>query len=275
MKTGRYISDYATQPGLGGTLGELFKHRHLLFHLVKSDVRNRYRRTYLGIAWALVWPIAFSFIIASVAIYIFKSALADYLIYIISGFMVWELISGAIVGGASCLIQSEGYVRQARIPYLLFAIRMVLSLSVNYFFSAIAAVGLVAVLRPDWLGPALLLLPVVWLMTALLAVPLALISGIANMRFRDYQHGISLVIFLLWYLSPNMVARDVYESAKLKIFTDINPAASLLDLSRLTLMQPSYATLQDVAVWAVYTVIAWTIGLLWLKRESSRLIYFM
>jgi lipopolysaccharide transport system permease protein len=275
MKTGRYISNYATRPGLGGMLGELFKHRFLLFHLVGSDLRSRYRRTYLGIAWALVWPIAFSFIIASVAIYVFKSSLSDYIIYIISGFMVWELLSGAIVGGASCLIQSEGYVRQARIPYLLFALRLVLSLSVNYFFSAIAAVALVAYFKPEWLGLSLILMPVVWLMTALLAVPLALISGIANLRFRDYQHGISLAVFLLWYLSPNMVARPVYESPNLKIFTDLNPVTSLLDLSRESLMQPSFATGHDVLVWAVFTALAWTIGLLWLKRESSRLIYFM
>lgn len=275
MKTGRYISNHAIRPGLGGTLGELFKHRFLLFHLVSSDVRSRYRRTHLGIAWALVWPIAFSFIIASVAIYVFKSSLSDYIIYIISGFMVWELLSGAIVGGASCLIQSEGYVRQARIPYLLFAIRLVLSLSVNYFFSALAAVALVAFFKPEWLGPGLILLPVVWLMTALLAVPLALISGIANMRFRDYQHGISLAVFLLWYLSPNMVARQVYESPGLKVFTDLNPVASLLDLSRFALMQPSYATGHDILIWALYTSLAWLVGLLWLKRESSRLIYFM
>lgn len=275
MKTGVYISSHATQPGLGGAIGELLRHRHLLLHLVASDVRSRYRRTYLGIAWALVWPIAFSFIISSVAVYIFKSALSDYVIYILTGFMVWELISGAIVGGASCLLQSEGYVRQARIPYLLFAIRLVLSLSVNYFFSSIAAIAIVAYFKPEWLGLALIGMPVVWLMTALLAVPLALISGIANMRFRDYQHGISLLVFLLWYLSPNMVAREVYNSPGLQLFTSINPVTALLDLSRASLMQPVYANPSDVLVWFVYTIVAWAIGLLWLKRESARLIYFM
>lgn len=251
------------------------RYRHLLFHLVASDLRARYRRSYLGMAWALIWPIAFSTIIASVAIYIFNQPLSDYVLYVITGFTIWDVIAGCITAGTASIQQGEGYLRQTRLPYLLFPIRTTTFLSVNAIFSSIAAAGLLLVLQPDKVSWTWLLWPFVLALAWAFALPLCLLSAIANMKFRDYQHAIGLVVFLLWYLSPNIVAREVYENQPLKQFTDLNPFASLLDLFRFVTMQSPFGTWHDLVLVLGYMAVLWTLALLWLKAEGRRLIYYM
>jgi lipopolysaccharide transport system permease protein len=273
MSDGVYTID--ATGGAAGTGPAWLRHRHLLFHLVASDVRSRYRRSYLGIAWAMIWPIAFSLIMASVAIHVFKQPVQVYLLYVLSGIVIWDLVAGSIGGGIASIQQAEGYLKQTRLPYLLFPIRTVTFLSVNTLFSSIACVAMILLLNPSAMSWTWLLWPVIWAMTYAFCVPLCLISAIANLKFRDYQHGISLLIFLFWYLSPNMVVREVYEQPGLREFTALNPFASLLDMFRNVALYAKLPDAHDLTVWASYTVAAWVLALLWLRAEGRKLIYYM
>jgi ABC-type polysaccharide/polyol phosphate export permease len=251
------------------------RHRHLLLHLVASDLRSRYRRSYLGVAWAMVWPIAFSFIIATVAIHVFQQPVETYVLYIITGFTVWELMAGAISGGVGSIQQGEGYLRQTRLPYILFPFRTVTFMSVNSFFSSVAAAVMIFVLNRDAVSITWLYWPLILMMVYIFAVPLCLISAIANLKFRDYQHAIGLVVFLLWYLSPNIVVREIYERPGLKQFTELNPFASVLDMFRNVTLYHLPPDQHDLIVWGAYTIAAWTVATLWLRAEGRRLIYYM
>lgn len=266
---------HATGGGVADRTFGWLRHRHLLFHLVESDLRARYRRSYLGVAWAMIWPIVFSFIIATVAIHVFAMPVEVYVLYVITGFSVWELMSGAIVGGTGSLQQAEGYLRQTRLPYILFPLRTVSSLMVNAFFYSVAAALMIVIFDPEAIGVTWLLWPVVLAMAFVFSVPLCLISAMANLKFRDYQHAIGLVMFLLWYLSPNIVVREVFERPGLKTFTDLNPFTSVLDMLRDVALYGAVPNVHDLMIWGAYTALAWIVALLWLRAEGRNLIYYM
>lgn len=266
---------YRNYVGQGARGLDWLRYRHLLLNLVASDLRSRYRRSYLGIMWAVIWPIAFSAIIAVVAIHIFHQPLHSYILYVITGFTIWDLMAGSITGGTASIQQGEGYLRQTRLPYMLFPIRTVTFLMVNTIFASLAAALLISVLEPKLVTWTWLLWPVVLLAAYCFAIPICLISAIANLKFRDYQHAISLVVFLLWYLSPNIVAREIYEKMPLKAFTDVNPFASLLDMFRDITLAGRVPNIHDVSILAIYGVALWVISLTWLRAEGRRLIYYM
>lgn len=254
---------------------EPLRYRHLLFHLVASDVRSRYRRTSLGVLWAVIWPILFSIIFSLVAVNIFRTPLGTYVAYVVTGFTVWDFLAGAINGGTVSLSQAEGYLKQARLPYLLFPIRTVTYLALNFMFGSVACALVILVAAPSSVGLTWAWWPVSFALTYLLAVPLALISAVANLKFRDYTYGITLVVFLLWYLSPALISREVYEKPNLKPFTDINPLASIIDIFRDPMLNHLPPQPHDLLIVAIYIVILWTIGGVWLRIEGRRLIYHM
>lgn len=251
------------------------RYRHLLQHLVVSDLRARYRRTTLGIVWAVLWPVLFSAIFAVVAINLFDTSFEGYIAYVITGYVIWDFLAGSINGGTVSFLQAEGYLRQTRLPHIIFPIRTVSFLAVNFALGVLAALAVVLLASPSSFGWTWLFLPFIFVLVFLFAVPLALISAVANVKVRDYQHGITLVVFLVWYLSPILIARHVYESATLKPFTDINPIASLVDLFRDPVLNHAVPSLHDIAIVLAYGIVLWVLGLLWLEREKRLMVFHL
>jgi len=275
MRLGTYRSYEVGDSTPLGRLRELAQYRHLLANFVASDLRSRYRRSYLGIVWAVLYPLVFSAIIALVAIRVFQQPAETYVVYLITGFVVWELIGTAISAGTMSFLVGEGYMRQYRLPYLIYPLRTVSSLAVNSVFSSIAAVGAIIVLMPQNVSLYWLYWPLVMFILYLFAVPLAILAGLANVRFRDFQHAAGLGVFLLWYLSPTIVIREVYDSPGLKTFTDLNPFASALDIFRAVMTERAHPTLHDVALLLGATLVMWILAMLALKIEGRKLIFYL
>jgi ABC-type polysaccharide/polyol phosphate export permease len=217
----------------------------------------------------------FSAIIALVAIRIFQQPAETYVTYLITGFVVWDLIGAAISGGTMSFLVGEGYMRQYRLPYIIYPLRTVSSLAVNSAFTSIAAVVAIVFLTPQSISFYWLYWPLVMLMLYLFAIPLAVLAGLANVRFRDFQHAAGLAVFLLWYLSPTIVIREVYDSPGLKPFTDLNPFASALDIFRAIMTERAHPTLHDVALVVGATIVLWILALLALKVEGRKLIFYL
>ena len=55
-----------------GALKTLWQHRELLMSLVRRDIRSRYKQSILGIAWALIQPLALTIVSTIVMSYIAK-----------------------------------------------------------------------------------------------------------------------------------------------------------------------------------------------------------
>lgn len=251
------------------------RHRYLLFHLVGSDLRSRYRRSYLGIFWALLWPVAFSAIFATVAVNIFDAPFGEYVIYVVTGFVLWDFLAGAISGGAQCFQVAEGYMRQTRLPYLVFAIRCVSTLAVNFAFGSLAAAIVIIAGTPQAVAYTWLLWPFVTLAAFLFALPCAVISGIAHLKFRDYQHGIGLALFIMWYLSPVLISREIYNSPSLSLFSSMNPIASFCDMFRAIMMYRALPDLYDIALVSTYIVGLWIVAFGWFASERDKLVHWM
>src|SRR3990167_8054423 len=80
-------------------LVDLITYRHLCWNLVASSLRARFRRTKLGILWAIVQPLAFALLIAAVWGSLHKSATYwEFALYVFSGMIVWEFFSNVVLG---------------------------------------------------------------------------------------------------------------------------------------------------------------------------------
>lgn len=96
-------------------LGDLMAYRHLCWKLVGADVRNRFRRTRLGILWAVVQPLSFTLLIAVVWGSLHKQlGFWEFALYFLSGHAVFEFISAAFLSGQDSITNAGGYLKQAR-----------------------------------------------------------------------------------------------------------------------------------------------------------------
>lgn len=248
--------------GQPGYARALLRYRHLCTNLVASDVRARFRRSRLGILWAIIQPLSFSLMIALVWGALFQQSFLSFAVYVFSGMIVWEYFSNVVLGSQDSLIGSEGYLKQGRIPLIVFQARTPLSGIVIYLAGLAGLFGMLLVLNqfPD---PGLHLLQVPAFFGVLLAFlfPLAIIFSLLGTQFRDLRHASAIAINALFFMSPVMLAREYLEADRLAFLHYVNPIIPLLDMMRAPLLESAWWDAQDMIVMGGWIGGLWVIAL--------------
>lgn len=219
---------------------DVWAHRHFWLSLVKLDMRNRYRRSVLGIGWSLLQPIAMTAVFCVVFSELMGSAEGGWRAYapfLLAGMCIWDFVRNSIVGGATSLIQNEAYIRQVPLPYTIYPLRTVLGLLIHFLIGLFVVIALVSVLRGnlDVLRTAWAIIPGIALLTAF-AWGLATVASFATVFFRDVKHVIEVGAHVAYFLTPILYPRSLLDRKGLGFIADLNPVNTFLELIRAPLV---------------------------------------
>ena len=122
---------------------KMYEMRFFIWHLVKLDLRNKFRRSKLGMLWTFVSPLCLTMIMAVVFSTVFKADIKTYAPYILSGILVWDILGSSFQAGSYAIIANQFYIRQCNHPYSLYTLKSSLVYIVTFC---------TAVLLPDLMG---------------------------------------------------------------------------------------------------------------------------
>lgn len=249
-------------------LDRIWKFRGLSWNLVKSDLKSRFRRSRIGIFWAVLQPLGFSLAIAFVWGAIFQQDFLVFATYVFSGMIVWELFVNTVLGSQDSLPASEGYIKQANIPLIIFQMRTVFSGVFIFFAGLFGLLILLFVLGLGIeIGVHLLLLPVYIVLLVSFLMPVAIIFSFLGTQFRDLKHASGLGTSVLFFLSPVMLSREFLDSERLSLLPIFNPLIPLLDMFRAPLLYGGVWEIRDILV-----VTGW-IAVLWISSIAAARIF--
>lgn len=213
---------------------DLATFRHLCWNLVASDLRARFRRSSIGILWAVIQPLTFALMIAAVwGTLMGMDSYWDYSLYVFSGLLVWEYFSTIVNVSQDALINAEGYLKQTRVPFILFQVRTPLTATVIFLFGLSGLLLLAAALgKFPPVGEHLALIPAFAGLLLLFGIPLAMFMSILGTLFRDVKHISQIGIQALFFVSPVMLDRAVFDRPELQFLAYLNPVVALIDLFR-------------------------------------------
>lgn len=256
-------------------VGDLLAYRHLAFSLVGSDLRSRFRRSQVGILWAIIQPLAFSMMIALVWGSVFNTdSYWQFAVYVFSGMIVWEYFTSVVSVSQDALINAEGYLKQTRVPFFIFQVRTPLTSMVVFLLGVVGLQILILTLEElPPIGEHVFLIPVFPVVLLLFAIPLATILSIASTQFRDIKYISQILVQALFFVSPVMIGREILARPELEFLAYLNPMVPLIGLFR--------APIIDGAMWGqteLFTMVAWIFGLWVLAiymsvRAGRRLIF--
>lgn len=256
-------------------IGELVTFRHLCWNLVASDLRSRFRRSRLGILWAILQPLSFSLLVAAVWGSVFE--VTDYwqfAIYVFSGMIVWEFVGTVVNVSQDALTNAEGYLRQTRIPLLIFQIRTPLSALIVFFCGALGlAIFLAAFQRLPPVGPHLALIPAFVGVLLVLGIPVAIFMSVIGTQFRDVKHISGVLMQGLFMISPVMLDRHVLNRPELEFMAVANPVVPLLDLFRDPVLNSKMWDQQDLLVLSIWAAALWILALIASMRVGRKIVF--
>jgi ABC-type polysaccharide/polyol phosphate export permease len=256
-------------------VAELWRLRHFWMALVRNDLRNRYRRSVLGLGWSLLQPIAMTVVLCTVFSGVLDVSLSEYAPYLLSGLTFWSFISATAISGCQSFIQGESYIRQHRAPLAIYPLRT--TLGAGYHFLVGMGVVFVAVSIFSGLNNPLVLLSLVpsFVLLFVFAWSLAICTSTLNVLFHDTQHLLEIFLQIMFYMTPIMYKPAMLMKRHLGWAVQLNPFAVLLDLIRRPLLEgalPSMGT-----VWASMLIVALMVAVaaLLLRWCEQRLVFFL
>lgn len=255
---------------------ETWEARHFWWHLALSDIRFRFRRSHLGILWAILNPLLLTLLLTAVMSYVFQSKPGTYAIYVFCGLVIWEVVLSCGNLGCEEFIRAESYIKQFKHPLMIYAIRTTLVALIYMLFGFIGLFAWVALAFPHHLiTTAIYLLPSI-LSLSLVGLPLAVVCGVTNTKFRDFAELLKLIFQAIWYASPVFISADVLLKSKhLYVLVVYNPVYHLLQLFRAPMLHGQAPTLTDYKYVLCTAAVLWVLAIFSLRKNENKLIHYL
>ncbi len=208
-------------PGTSRGLIDVVRWRYLLYLLVRTGVTTRYRNSVLGWTWSYVRPGA-QFLVFWVVLGLFLNLNRDipnYPVYLFSGIVVINLFSEAFKNATTSIVNNAPLVRKVFLPRQLFAVSSVVVAFIHFLPQL--ALLLIVCLFMGWI-PSVSILGVLAALAAMIIVSLfalgiGLFFGALNVRFRDAENIVELLLLLATWASPVLYAWTMVQEAMDKL----------------------------------------------------------
>ena len=101
----------------------ILSHEQWLY-MALQDIKLRYRRSIIGLWWVTISTGVMIMMLGFLWSHIFGSNLENYLPFFAVGFVLWGWMSGQILDAAGGLFQFGGIIKQMRLPFPIFTLRL-------------------------------------------------------------------------------------------------------------------------------------------------------
>ncbi len=248
----------SARPTLGQALRELWAFRGTVLAFAERDARVKYKQAVLGVAWALLQPLAFLGIFA-----VFFGRVAKiggdgipYAAFALTALVAWNYVATTVSFGANALLNDAALVRKVYFPREVPVLAAAVAAALD-FGSAFVAFLVLGPLLGAHLSWTALLAPLLLPFIAFPAVGLSLALAALNVYYRDFRYALPLGVQLWMFASPVAYPLTKLPSEWQALYAFVNPVAGPLEGFRRVL---GLGTLPSVELLAVSAAG----GLVWL-----------
>ena len=186
-------------------LSEVWRYRELLWTLAWRDISVRYKQAAMGIAWALLQPVAqmvvFTLLFSRLGGIHCSEPDVPYPLFCLSGLVVWTLFASGLSQASDSLINNANVITKVYFPRVVVPLASIVAVC----FDFIVAFALLLALLPFFhvgFHVSLLLAPFIAALAALCAAAGGLWLSAINLQFRDVRYALPFFVQLLIFLTP-------------------------------------------------------------------------
>ena len=260
------------RPGIRGgaeRLLEVVDSRELLAFLAWRDLTVRYKQSTIGVLWAVLQPL-----LLAAAFTLFFGKLgglgADGVSYALATFVAllpWQLVGSGVFAASDSVVRGQDLVKQVYFPRILIPLAPFAVALVDFCAAFAVALVWLAVASPP-LTLAIALVPVFLLLALVTAVGVGCWLAALNVRFRDVQVGVPLLVQLWFFCTPIAYPSSIVPE-QWRIAYAVNPMVTAVDGFRAALLGSPQLELPAVAVSVAVAVAVTLTGVAFFWRTED------
>jgi lipopolysaccharide transport system permease protein len=242
----------------------LAQHRDLFFNLVRTNLTVRYRTTALGALWFVLNPLLLTLILTIVFQYVVRLGIPRYPLFVLAAILPWTLFQEGLSSATTSITRSAALVKRSRVPRAFLVLSAIGSSAIQFLISLIILFALMAA-QGRQPSRYLLLLPAVMLVQLCCLAGLGLAFAGLSVIYRDVEHVLTLALRAGFYLTPTFYPLEFVPPAWRGLYL-LNPAASIIEIYRRTIVEGSAAPASLWAIAATTSVVLLVVGGLIFRR---------
>jgi lipopolysaccharide transport system permease protein len=173
----------------------------LLHELVVRDLKLRYKRSVLGVAWSLLNPLLQLLVFAFVFGTVLPLGIPDYVPFLFTGILAWSWFHASLLTATSTVVDNRDLVKRPGFPAAVLPAVAVTSHGIHFLLAMPILFGFLW-LHGSPLTSAFVVLPAVIALQFVMTVSLAYLVSALHVTFRDTQYLVALALQLLMFLTP-------------------------------------------------------------------------
>lgn len=256
-----------------GQVQGLMKYRNLLKKLVIRDIKVRYRKSFLGLAWTVLNPLLMMMILNMVFSRIFRMNIDNFPVYLLIGNIVFNFNSEATQLGLVSILNNASLIKKVYIPKYLFPFSKVLSCMVNLGFSFVALL-LVMIATGAKFHITIITIWIPLLYILMFTLGLSLILSSVNVYFRDIGHLYGVFLTAWMYLTPLFYSID-FVPEYVQGIIKLNPLYHFVTFMRKVIMTGVFPGISENIICFGFGFGMLCIGLFVFKRLQDRFILYI
>jgi ABC-type polysaccharide/polyol phosphate export permease len=256
---------------------DLYRYREVVVNLASADLKLRYRRSVLGYAWSLLYPLLNLAILALVFTKVMGlrdtgkvGAMRNYALYVFAGFLPWNFLVNGFWGAGASLVNNESILRKIYLPKLIFPVSVTLARFLDFLFNLVALFAVISFVSysPSW---AILALPAAVLLLLLFTTGVTIALSAINVYIRDTSHLVTVLMQLGFYLTPIIYPLKIVENYQ--DYFLLNPFTHIIRLFQDIIWQGAFPSADEWQIAAALSFGALVIGYWIFARLERKLIF--
>lgn len=223
-------------------LAEVWRFRELIWMFALRDLKVRYRQTVVGIAWAVLQPLA-TMVIFWVLFQLLRgkptASGLPYAVTSLCGLLPWQFFAASVTNATLSLVENQNLIQKVYFPRVILPVSSMIPALVDFCFAFVLLIGLMFFygVTPTW---TVVLLPFFLLLGFITALAVAMWLSALNAIYRDIQYVVPFVMQIGMFISPVVYEMDAAIPQNWQWLYSLNPMVSVLEGFRWTLlgMQP-------------------------------------
>lgn len=231
--------------------------RDLLRELIGRDIKLRYKRSLLGIAWSLINPLAQLLVFSLIFSVVLPLNIPNYTTFLFTGLLTWNWFQTSLYAATGAIVDNRELIRRPGFPVTILPI-VTVSTNFIHFLLALPILLVFLLISGIPLRTTVLALPAIFAVQFLFTLSLSYFVATLHVTFRDTQYLLGIVLLLGFYLSPVFYDVSAIPQGYQALYR-LNPMVMLIDAYRRIILRGQLPEALDLLVLSLVSA-----GLLWL-----------
>jgi ABC-2 type transport system permease protein len=271
--TAQTYDSQAKRNPLWDEIRALIRYKPLLGELISRNIKTRYKRSVLGVAWTMINPMLTMLVLTIVFSQLFAFSVPEYPVYLLSGLLLWNFFAQTSVAAIKDLIWSGGLLKRIFIPRALFAVAAIGTGIVNLLLSLVP-LGIIILLTDSPLSWSMLFLPVSILLAGMFSLGIGLGLSTLAVYFTDVLDMYQIILLAWMYLTPIFYPLEIL-APEFQWLIKVNPMYYILECFRMPIQLGIIPDTQTLVGASLSAALALLVGSSIFVRKSNEFPYYI